>query len=144
MKVILLEDIKGLGTRGDVCAVSDGYAMNFLIPRKQAIGAREAKGNAVLKEKQDREHQRAERDSEDRAAFENLPTTVTLVMPANEQGVLFQAVTPATLVEYLKGQGMDVPVKWFSDVTIKNIGEHTVTAQCGSDEKALHINVQKI
>ena len=51
MKIVLLEDIKGLGVRGDVCEVGDGYALNFLIPQKKALETKDARGTQVVQQK---------------------------------------------------------------------------------------------
>ena len=61
MKIVLLEDIKGLGVRGEVCTVGDGYALNFLIPQKKALETKDDRGVQVVQQKATKDQQRQKR-----------------------------------------------------------------------------------
>lgn len=105
MKVILLEDVKKLGKKGDLVDVSDGYARNFLFPRNLAKEATEGSlkqlkqvKDAIAKKKQ----KELEQAKELAKVLSN--TTVTLKVKAGEQGKLFGSVTSKDISEALKKQ----------------------------------------
>ena len=64
MKVLLLQDVKGQGKKGEIVNVSDGYARNFLLPKKQAVIA----DNAVMNELRTKEEAKKHREAEERKA----------------------------------------------------------------------------
>jgi len=105
LKVILLEDVKKLGKKGDLVDVSDGYARNFLFPRNLAKEATEGSlkqlkqvKDAIAKKKQ----KELEQAKELAKVLSN--TTVTLKVKAGEQGKLFGSVTSKDISEALKKQ----------------------------------------
>ena len=113
MKVILNQDVKGTGKKGDLVNVSDGYARNFLFPRKLAV---EANAQA-LSEKNNRESAAAFRLAEEIAAAEAKKAqlegkTLRIVGKAGQSGKLFGSITPKEIVEVLNSQyGMDIDKK---------------------------------
>jgi len=97
MDVVLLEDVKGLGNKGSSVRVADGYARNYLLPRKMAIAAtskrqREIKDNLVLKGAQEQ-------------AARLAGVQVTISAPANEEDTLFGSITNADIAEALAKDG---------------------------------------
>ena len=113
MKVVLLKDVKNIGKRDEILNVSDGYARNFLFPRKLAI---EANAQA-LSEKNNRESSAAFRLAEEKAAAEAKKAkihgkTIKIVGKAGQSGKLFGSITPKEIVEVLNSQyGLDVDKK---------------------------------
>ena len=113
MKVILSQDIKGTGKKGDLVNVSDGYARNFLFPRKLAV---EANAQA-LSEKNNRESAAAYRLAEEKAAAEAKKAkihgkTIRIIGKAGQSGKLFGSITPKEIVEVLNSQyGLDIDKK---------------------------------
>ena len=113
MKVILLDEIKGKGGEGDVVEVAQGYAENFLFPKKLAVAA--TKGN--LKQLDERRNNIAKREAvrlatanETKAAFEG--KTVTVDVKVGDEGILFGSVTAAMIADAIKAQlGMDIDRK---------------------------------
>lgn len=105
MKVVLLEDVKGTGKAGDTKDVADGFARNFLIPRKLAMAATRG---AVQRVERDRATavQRGERElREARALASKLEAAqVVIKMRAGKDGKLFGAVTNAEVASALKQQ----------------------------------------
>ena len=106
MKVILLDEIKGKGGEGDVVEVAQGYAENFLFPKKLAVAA--TKGN--LKQLDERRNNIAKREAvrlatanETKAAFEG--KTVTVDVKVGDEGILFGSVTAAMIAEPIKVAG---------------------------------------
>ena len=105
MKVILNQDVKGTGKKGDLVNVSDGYARNFLFPRKLAV---EANAQA-LSEKNNRESSAAFKLAEEKAAAEAKKAkihgkTVKILGKAGQSGKLFGSITPKEIVEVLNAQ----------------------------------------
>jgi len=112
MEVILLEDIGGLGRRGTAVRVADGYARNFLIPRKKAI---EAVGNAHAVFK-DRERARIALEAKQRQAAEKLRDELAQVslqfsVEAGEEDQLYGSVSAHEIQEALAGKGYTIERK---------------------------------
>ncbi|MEZ4742566.1 MAG: 50S ribosomal protein L9 [Bdellovibrionota bacterium] len=112
MRVILTEDVKTLGTIGDILTVKDGYARNYLIPRSLAKVANESN-------KKELEHHKAVLDRRRQkvlAAMKELAAkiekiSVTVNKPVGEDERIFGAVTSAELEECLKKEGVEVSRK---------------------------------
>ena len=109
MQIILQEDVEKLGTRGQVVEVKEGYARNFLLPRKLALEASAAnmkrleKMRAVFAKKEATEKEAAQKLAELLAGV-----TLELSRKAGENGQLFGSVTPADLSDALAAKGYTV------------------------------------
>ena len=132
MKVILLQDVKGQGKKGEMLNVSDGYARNFLFPRKLAMEATTDALNA--KNIQDAAARR--REAEERAAADALrkqlkEMPVRLQAKAGTGGRLFGSITTKEISEALKAQyGVDIPkAKLVQEEPIKSFGTFEVKAK---------------
>lgn len=127
-KVLLWQTIDKLGKRGDQVSVSDGYARNYLYPRRLATpategGAREFKASSRKAEK----HEGEIKKQYSALAQKVGETTVTIEMLSNAEGVLFGSVTPSTVADALKRAGLDVNGKFISiETQIKRLGEYQV------------------
>ena len=127
MKVVLLADVKGHGKKGELCNVSDGYARNFLFPKKLAIEA----DNAALNELKNREESAAHhRQEEIKAAKETAAKlegkTVTIKAKAGNGGRLFGSVTSKEIAQEIKtALGIEIDKKKMNAPDIKNFGEYT-------------------
>jgi large subunit ribosomal protein L9 len=109
MEVILLEDISGLGKRGASVKVADGYARNFLLPRKKAIAA-VGNSNAVFR---DRERARTSREQKQRQAAEGIKERLAQVslqfsVQVGEEDQLYGSVTVADIHQGLEAQGFAI------------------------------------
>ena len=132
MKVILLQDVKGQGKKGEMINVSDGYARNFPFPRKLAM---EATTDAInSKNIQDAAARR--REAEERAAADALrkqlkEMPVRLQAKAGTGGRLFGSITTKEISEALKAQyGVDIPkAKLVQEEPIKSFGTFEVKAK---------------
>ena len=134
MKVILQQDVKGQGKKGQMVEVSEGYARNFLLPRKLAIAATADAINTMnLKEKARKaEEARLKAEAQEIAGkLENCP--VKLSAKAGNGGRLFGAVTTKEISEGLKAQfDIDIPKqKLVLDEPIKAFGSYQVKAKLG-------------
>ena len=129
MKVILLDDVAKLGRRGDVREVSDGYARNFLIPKKLALHATAGnmKNLQSIKNQQQAKADRVKDDAEAlRARIEAL--TFEDRRQASEEGKLFGSVTTQDMVEFLDRQGVKIERKRLHlEEPIKTLGETSVS-----------------
>jgi large subunit ribosomal protein L9 len=128
MKIILMEDVTTLGRRGDVRDVANGYARNFLLPKKLAVPATPANLQNLdhLKRQRERTENRAREEARD-AAGRIAALTLTVTTRASEDGRLFGSVSAQDVVEYLERH--EVPVekrRVLLEEPIKALGEYRV------------------
>jgi large subunit ribosomal protein L9 len=139
MKIILTQEVAGVGSAGDITDVKDGYARNFLIPRGYAIRWTRGAESQVQTLRRSREA-RAERDQHSAADVRDQlqATTVTLTARAGEGGRLFGAVTPADVAAAIKASvGVEVDRRRVEVAApIKAVGSHTVRVRLHSDVTA--------
>lgn len=127
MKVVLLKDIKGLGRRFEEKNVSDGHAMNFLIPNKLAVPANEAGTIKALKEKEAQSREAEARKIEE-AVAKISGTEISLKLKANEKNHLFASLNAEKLSDILKKEkGIDIDAKYIVlEYPIKQTGTFEV------------------
>ena len=129
MKVILLADIKGVGKKDQVINASDGYARNFLFPKKLAVEANN-ENMAKLKAKNESKAYKKEMDiKEAKAVKEKIEKlTMKIKVKAGENGKIFGGVTSKEIAENLKKEySIEIDKKKvLLPETIKNIGTFTV------------------
>ena len=105
MKVIFLQDVRGQGKKGEMKEVSEGYARNYLIPRKMAVEAnRDNLNTLALKEKARKEQEARERAEAAANAAKLKDVVVTIRAKAGGSGKLFGAVTSQEISEALEAQ----------------------------------------
>ncbi|MDR3086108.1 MAG: 50S ribosomal protein L9 [Christensenellaceae bacterium] len=126
MKVILLKDIKGTGKKDQIIEASDGFARNYLLPRKLAVEASASNLNAIAGAKAAADHRReAERLAAREQAKKLEEFTVNVAVRAGEKGRLFGKVTNQEIADALKAQyGIEVDRRKISVGTIKELGEN--------------------
>ncbi len=138
MQIILQEDVEKLGTRGQVVEVADGYARNYLLPRKLAIEA--SAGNLKRLEKIRgalAKRTATEKESAQKLAELLAAVRITLARKAGENDQLFGSVTAADIAEALARQGYNIEKRKIQlDEPIKLIGEYQVTARLHHDVTA--------
>ena len=128
MDVILREHVDHLGRRGEIVKVSDGYARNYLLPRKLALPATDGNRRHVERERKIMETREAEEKSQAEAIAARLSTVdITLARRVGDTEQLYGSVTGADIAEYLKGKGFEIDRrKLILPEAIKTIGEHDV------------------
>ena len=134
MKVILQQDVRGQGKKGQLVEVSEGYARNFLLPRKLAIAATPDAINTMNLKEKARKAEEARLKAEAEATAEKLKECmVKLTAKAGSGGKLFGAVTTKEISEGLKEQfRVDVPKqKLVLEEPIKAFGSYQVKAKLG-------------
>lgn len=134
MKVILLQDVKGKGKKGQMVEVSDGYARNYMLPRKLAVEATADNLNT----KRMNDQATAARQAKERAEAVEISKkmkdlTVTVTAKGGGAGRLFGSVTTQEIADALAAQtGITLDKrKLVLDDTIKNVGTYTVKAKLG-------------
>ena len=146
MKVILQQDVKGQGKKGEMINVSDGYARNFLLPRKLAVLATAENVNTMKKQEKARLKQQAEEKAQAEETARKLEgILVTVRAKAGEGGRLFGAVTAKEVSEALAAQhGIEIPkARLVLDEPIKACGSYTLKARLGYEISG-SLNVQVI
>ncbi len=138
MKVILTEEIRGLGTRGDVVTVKDGYARNYLIPKNLAQEASKSNLKAI-------EHQRhkwallaqEEKNAAQKQAERVKGVKIQIEKRVGEHGHLFGSVTANEIADALMEKGIEVDKRRIELASpIKNIGLHDVEVRLHRDVTA--------
>lgn len=128
MQVILLERVEKLGQIGDVVTVKDGFARNFLLPRKKALRANEANRKVFEANRERIEADNAARRSDAETASKDVDgKSVTLIRQASNTGQLYGSVSVRDIVEALEADGAKVTKSMVVlDRPIKSIGVETV------------------
>src|SRR6187549_3328980 len=143
MKVILTEEIRGLGTRGDVVTVKDGYARNYLLPKNLAREA--SAGNLKQIEHERRKWSllaQQEKDAAQKAADKVKGVKIRIEKRVGENGHLFGSVTANEIADALAAKGIEVDKRRIElEQPIKNIGLHDVEVRLHKDVAA-HIQVE--
>ena len=129
MKVVLLQDVKSQGKKNDIIEVSEGYARNFLFPKKLAVVADAKAVNDIKNKKSSEAHKiEVERENAKKVAEKLENTTVTIVADGGKEGKFYGAVTSKDIAEALKSQaGIDVDKrKVVLDAPIKAFGSYKI------------------
>jgi large subunit ribosomal protein L9 len=135
MKVILADDVRGLGHRGETVTVKPGYARNFLFPQNFAYEATTANVRKLGEEKKKYD----EKMLTEKAGAENVAKqieglTVVVTKKAGEGDVLYGSVTPAEIADALAGKGIQVDRRRIELAEpIKRLGEHRVHVRLHRD-----------
>ena len=148
MKVILLQDVKGKGKKGQMLEVSDGYARNFMLPKKVAIEATPDAINTMRMNDKATQERIAKEKAEALAVSKQLrELTVTVVAKGGGNGRLFGSVTNAEIADALEkktGIKLDKRKIVISDA-IKNVGTYTVTCKLGYEITApLTVKIEEV
>ena len=130
MKILLWQDVEKLGKRGEVVDVREGYARNFLFPRRLASKPTPSMYKEFELEKRRVAKQEAVLISESKAVAGKLAgiTSVSIEVNTNDEGHLYGAVTPSMVAEALKDQGLKVEARAIEIAEpIKQVGTYEVT-----------------
>ena len=140
MKVILQQDVKGQGKKGQMVNVSDGYARNFLFPKKLAVEATADNVNTMKLQEKAKAAKLAEEKAQAQAIADQLKEiTVRIVAKGGNGGRLFGAVTTKEVSDALKTQsGIEInKAKLVMDEPIKSFGGYELKAKLGHDVNAV-------
>lgn len=147
MKVLMVQDVKKIGKKGEVLEVKEGYARNFLIPNGLAV---EASGGALKREQEGRQAQEKksarEKEEAEQLAARLSKARVTIRHKAGNEGHLFGSVTSAEIAEALKREGFEVDKKKIVlDDPIRLVGAHRAKLKLHHEVSAeLTVEVQAL
>ena len=128
MEVILREHVDHLGKRGEIVKVADGYARNYLLPRKLALPATDGNKKHVERERKIMETREAEEKAQAEAIGVRLSSVdIAIARRVGETEQLYGSVTAADIAEFLKAKGFEIDRrKLILPEPIKTVGEHDV------------------
>ena len=147
MKVIFLQDVPRVGKKNDVKEISDGYALNFLFPRKLATPATT---KAVTELEQRKKEIVVEREVEENLLMRNLEEikgkTITISGKANEKGPLFSAIHKKEIVEAMQKEHRAEVNEEFIDLEkpIKEVGEFEIPIKIKNKKSSFKLVVEKM
>jgi large subunit ribosomal protein L9 len=127
MKVLLRDDVAGVGRRGDIVKVAGGFARNFLLPEGRAILAADGVEGQAAQMRRGRDL----REAKDRGAAESQATVIPLSARAGGGGRLFGSIGPADVVEAIRAsKGVEIDRKHVLLAEhIKEVGSHDITVE---------------
>ena len=146
MKVILLQDVRGKGKKGQMLEVSDGYARNYMLPRKIAMEATADAINTMrMNDKATQERQARERAEAMELAKRMKAMTLTVYAKGGGAGRLFGSVTSQEIADALQSQGITLDKrKIVIDEPIKNVCTYTIRCKLGYEITAqLTVQIQE-
>ena len=130
MKVILLDNIKGVGKKDEIINASDGYARNFLFPKKLAVEANNENMSKLKAKKQSEQYKKdVNKENAEKIAKKLDDITLTIKVKAGENGKIFRGVTSKEISEELKKQyKIDIDKKKIIlNENIKNLGSFDIS-----------------
>jgi large subunit ribosomal protein L9 len=139
MEVILREHVENLGRRGDIVKVAEGYARNYLLPRKLALAVTDSNKRQIERERKVAEAREAEEKTRAEAVASRLANVeIAIARRVGENDTLYGSVTAADVAQALEQQGFEIdkrrvqlaePLKQLGDVTVPIKIHRDVTAQ---------------
>jgi large subunit ribosomal protein L9 len=127
MEILLIENVPTLGVRGDIVTVKDGYARNFLLPRKKALPVTAGNKRQIELEKERNLKLRAKELAEAESLKEKLEAIgLSVAKKVGENGHLFGSVTNADVAELFKAKGFELEKQSISVPHIKDLGTFVV------------------
>lgn len=137
-EVVLMEDVPGLGDQGEVVRVSDGYARNFLLPRKLAAPVTPATLKMIERKRAEYEARKgALREESEKQAQLIAATPLTIRVKVGSEGRMFGSVTALDLVDAAKLAGIVLDKKQLHlDEPLRVLGDHKVPVKLAADVQA--------
>jgi len=127
MEILLIENVPSLGARGDVVNVKDGYARNFLLPRKMALPVTAGNKRQIELEKERNLKMRAKELADAQALAARLEAvSLAVAKKVGESGTLFGSVTNADVADLLKAKGFEIEKQAIIVPHIKAVGTFEV------------------
>ena len=139
MKIVLLEDVKSLGKKGDIVEVSEGYARNFIIPKKKGVEANQENLNTLKLQKANQEKIAKEKlDAAKELAGKLNDASIVLTIKGGKDGRTFGSISSKEIEEAIKLQlGLEIDKKKLVIAEpIKTFGNHEVKVKLHKDVTA--------
>ena len=146
MKVIMMHDVGGVGKRGEVKEVSDGHALNFLIPNGHAV---QATAERLKKHQVEVDTKKRAADATDAKFVQGLERlrggSIRILVRANAAGGLYQELTVAAIAQGIQSAyGVHIPLQNIQITNpIKKIGVHTIAIVHNEKRAEMRVNVEK-
>lgn len=144
MRVILTENVEKLGKKGDIVEVKDGFARNYLIPRRLAVIATESEVRKwqKIKEKIIKEEERQKKELE--AIIEKIKgTQIQLKRKASAKGILFGSVSKKDILKELSGLGYNINEDWVEEIHLKEVGEFDIELKIKNYKVPIKVKIEK-
>jgi len=127
MEILLIENVPNLGVRGDIVNVKDGYARNFLLPRKKALPVTAGNKRQIELEKERNLKLRAKELADAQSLKEKIEAvSLSVAKKVGDSGHLFGSVTNADVAELLKAKGFEIEKQIIHLPHVKDVGDYTV------------------
>ena len=138
MEVILREHVDNLGRRGDIVKVAEGYARNYLLPRKLALAVTEANKRQIERERAAAEARDAQEKSAAEAQAQRMAEVeVEIARRVGENDTMYGSVTAADIAQALHAKGFEVEKRRITlPEPLKTVGEHTIPVKIHRDVTA--------
>ncbi len=135
MKVILKEDVRNIGTMGQIVDVADGYARNFLVPKGLAVDANVKNIRALEHAKKTIQEKAKKIRGQAQELSDKIANMIIMIKAkSGEEGKLFGSVTSMDIAEQMKNQGIDIDKKKIViEEPIKRLGSYSVGIKLHSD-----------
>jgi len=135
MKVILRSDLAGLGKRGDIVDVADGYGRNYLLPRSLAFQASPGAVDQAARMRQSRDQRdHSAREAARTIASTLVPKVIVIEAKSSQEGKIFGSVTTADIVQAVRAQtGIELERRQIEIEQIKTLGQHQAIATLHAD-----------
>ncbi len=147
MKILLTEDVKKLGKKGEIVDVSDGYAKNFILPKKLGVEATKAVVNEWQVKKGSEANRKEKEKQEAQALAKELNgKSITFRTKTGEGGRLFGSITTKDVADLIKEQlGYEIDKKRLTlPVAVKAVGQYTVTIKLHTEASTeINLKVEK-
>ncbi len=146
MKVIFLKDVAGVGQRGSVKEVADGYALNLLIPKGLVVTATPEKLAAHQKEQEAQARERAVKEKALVSLIQSLNgKTFVLQVRATDKGGLFKTINEDEIGTVLLKNGAAIPTECIKlEKPIKQIGKHTIPLTAHGSRTSFTLEIQPV
>lgn len=136
MQIILIQDVEKVGHKDEIINVKDGYARNYLIPKKMAVIATESAKKVLAENIRQRAHKEAKiKESAEALASKIGTVKITIGVKASATGKIFGSVTPLMIAEAINKNGYEVERRQVivADDHIKEVGNYTVKVKLHKD-----------
>lgn len=145
MKIILLQDIKTLGKAGDVKEIAEGYARNFLLPKKMAEVATEEAVKNIQAKKEKESAENAKKTEELKKLAEKLKNQKITIKSKAKKGKLFGSINAKNIAEALQKENLNISEKFIIiEEAIKKIGEYKVKLKLAEGiETAISLKIEE-
>ena len=142
MKIILLEDVKNVGLKGDVKEVNDGFARNFLFPQHKAVEATEHAISQVEQKQKAATARDKKQTKADKQAVHKVDGVEVVVKVKTDNGKLYAAVTAKDVSDGLKSQGFKFKESEIEFPPTKDIGSYEAVVSKGEFEAGITVAIE--